>query len=610
MARSFLRSAAVAIVLAGASGPAVAAAIGSPHIDSAPVGMVRPAAATEAVQFDIFFPSRDPQGLQALLQAQQTIGAPEYHQWLTPAEYAARFGPDPAVLAQAESILREAGLSVVKVHAQGLRVAGTAGALQHSFGTALDHVSIADGRDRLIAHDGFVLPEALRSLGGFSVAFGPVRMQSHAHRLGHAVPLNRNSPTGGYWFSDLKQAYDAPSYQALSGTGRSIAIIIDGDVLDSDMELYFGNENLPEPALIHIPTGADGAGAPFDPNGGSFEATLDVQQSGGMAPNAVIRLYTIPALDDNDITYGVVQAIEDNASDVISMSFGACELFYTPAYNGGNDVSSIIRVYEQVFQQGNVQGITIVASSGDYGGLQCPSLTKPLFVSGASYPATSPEVTAVGGTNLVTTFTKGSENSAYVTEWAYGNPLVPNNPFGGDAPLTNGYWGSGGGPSIFFGKPSWQAVQGATARETPDVSLHMGGCPSIAVQPCNGTNSYDIEILAGQVAGVIGTSASAPAFAGVVALYDQLTGSRAGNMGPMIYSLASAQKLGAGVYRRNIQGFNGVYYSDQPVVIPGVTVPQIPLYNMVIGNGTLDIRKFIGAENLPAAGVPGTPSNP
>jgi subtilase family serine protease len=597
----------VAIVLAGAGGPAAAAAIGSPVIDSAPVGMSRPAVATEAVQFDVFFPSRDPAGLQALLQAQQTLGAPEYHQWLTPAEYKARFGPDPAVLSQAESILNAAGLRIVAAHSQGLRVAGTAGALQSGFGTALDHVSTADGRDSLIARGGFVLPAALRSLGGMSVAFGPVRLQSHARRLGHVVPLNRNSSIGGYWFSDLKQAYDAPSYQALSGTGRGIGIVIDGDVQDTDMETYFGNENLPEPELIHIPVNG---GAPFDPNGGSFEGTLDVQQSGGMAPNAAIRLYTVPALDDYDITSGIVQAIEDNDSDVVSMSFGACELLYTAAYNGGVDMTAAITVYEQVFQQGNVQGITFVASSGDNGGLQCPSLTKPLFVAGASYPATSPSVTAVGGTNLVTTFTKGSENSAYVSESAYGNPLVPYNPFGGDVPLTNGYWGSGGGPSIFFGKPSWQSVQGATARETPDLSLHMGGCPSTAVLPCGPSDSYDIEIIAGQVTGVIGTSASAPAFAGVVALYDQLTGTRAGNMGPMIYSLASAQKLGAGVYRRNIIGFNGVYSSDQPVVIPGVTVPQIPLYNMVIGNGTVDIRKFIGADNLPAAGVPGTPSNP
>jgi len=610
LARSFLRSATVAIVLAGAGGPAAAAAIGSPAIDSAPVGMSRPALATEAVQFDVFFPSRDPAGLQALLQAQQMPGAPEYHQWLTPAEYKARFGPDPAVLAQAESILNGAGLRIVATHSQGLRVAGTAGALQSGFGTTLDHVSTADGRDSLIARGGFALPAALRSLGGLSVAFGPARKQSYARRVGHAVPLNRNSPTGGYWFSDLKQAYDAPSYQALSGTGRSIAIVIDGDVLDTDMELYFGNENLPEPELIHIPAGVDGVGAPFDPNGDSFEATLDVQQSGGMAPNAVIRLYNIAGLDDNNIVTGVVNAIEDNASDVVSMSFGGCELFYTAAYNGGVDLSSAIGVYETVFQQGNVQGITFVASSGDNGGLQCPSLTKPLFIAGASHPATSPSVTAVGGTNLVTSFTKGSTNSTYVSESAYGNPLVPYNPFGGDVPLTNGYWGSGGGPSIFFGKPSWQAIQGATARETPDLSLHMGGCPTIAVLPCGASDSYDIEIIAGQVTGVIGTSASAPAFAGVVALYDQLTGTRAGNMGPMIYSLASAQKLGAGVYRRNIMGFNGVYSSDQPVVIPGVTVPQIPLYNMVIGNGTVDIRKFIGADNLPAAGVPGTPSNP
>jgi subtilase family serine protease len=601
LARLLLSTAAGAILFAAASGSVSAATA---------VTAVRPAEASEPVRFDVFFPSRDPVGLQQLLRDQQTPGTADYQRWLTPEEFAARFGADPARLARAETALARSGFSVAGHFAQGLHVVGTAGTMQARLGTALDHVTAPNGKDTLVARGPVTLPLEVQATGAQVAAFLPVRRQVFSQRVGHAVPENRNSSTGGYWFSDLKQAYDAPSIESLSGVGRTIAILMASDVLDSDMEQYFGHENLAEPTLIHIPVNG---GAEFSTSSGtSFEATLDVQQSGGMAPGATIRLYNIPTLGDNDIISGLEQILADNASDVVSMSFGECELFFTPAYNGGTNFELLILFYEELFQQGNAQGITFVASSGDNGALQCPSLTEPKFIEGASHPATSPEVTAVGGTNLVTTFSSGSENSAYVAENASGDPLVPNDPFGG-TPLTGGIWGSGGGPSIFFGRPSFQTGinTGTNFRATPDLSLHMGGCPGDAVQPCGSNRSFDIEIFGGQAVGVIGTSASAPDFAGVVALLDQLTGTRHGNVNPLIYSVALAQgKKPAAAFRRTIPGFNGVFSSGQPVPVPGVVVPTIATYNMVIGNGTLDIRQFLGVPNLPAAGVPGTLSNP
>jgi subtilase family serine protease len=605
LALSVLRSAAAAIALATAAVPVAAAFAGD-----APPQSVLPAAAAEPVTFDLFLPSRDSAGLARLLADQQNPATVDYQRWLTPEEFTQRFGADPTSLAGARAIMASAGFTVVETLAQGLRVTGTVGALQARFGVTLDHVVTAAGKESLVARGGFALPDALQALGAGIAAFAPNRKQVYSQRLPHAVPENRNSPTGGYWFSDLKQAYDAPSYQSLAGTGRNIAILISSDVLDTDMELYFGHEKLAEPNLIHIPING---GSPFSATSDdSLEATLDVQQSGGMAPKATILLYDIPSLSDADIMTGLQAILADNRADVVSMSFGECELFFTAAYNGGVSMTGLITLYEQLFQQGNAQGITFVAASGDNGALQCPSLTKPIFIEGASSPATSPEVTAVGGTNLVTTFTPGSQNSAYVEENADGDPLVPNAPFGG-TPLTGGIWGSGGGPSIFFGRPAYQVVTtGTAARATPDLALHMGGCPSTAILPCGPDRSFDIEILAAETVGVIGTSAAAPAFAGVVALLDQLTHARHGNVNPMIYSLANAEgtKLTGGAFRRLIPGFNGVFSSGQPVPEPGIIIPKIPDYNMVVGAGSVDIRQFLGATKLPAAGVPGTASNP
>lgn len=609
MARAILRSVVAAVAFATASGSIPGAVAEPAHVDSAALAPARPAAAGEAVQFDIFFPLRDQAGLDALLEAQQDPASAEYQHWLSPAEFTTRFGVDPATLERARALLGAAGMQIVSSHAHGLRVSTTAGQLQAQWGVALDHVAAAGGPDRLQARGGFTLPDALQTLGGKVVAFkGPVRALTHSQKVLGPVPLNRFSAIGGYFFTDLKQAYDAPTYQVLNGSGRTIAILMAGDVLDSDTATYFNNEGLAAPNVEHIYVNG---GAFFDPNSsGSFEASLDVQQSGGMAPLATIRLYDVPSLSNSDTIDGLIAIVDDNVADVASMSFGECENFFTAEWNGGVDESGVIRLYEQIFKQGNAQGITFAASSGDFGGLQCIGIEGASFVKGASHPATSPSVTAVGGTNLITNFVPGSLDSTYLIEHAYGDPLVPNDPYGFGVAASGGFWGSGGGTSLFFGRPSWQQV-GLGNRATPDLSLHMGGCPGIAVMPCGGLRSFDLEVLGGQYVGVVGTSASAPAFAGVAAMYDQATKARHGNLNPMIYQLSVTQGMNpVGPYHRFIQGFNGLFSTAQASPLPGITLPENLLYNMVVGNGSLDIRRFLGVTFLPAAGEPGSPSNP
>jgi subtilase family serine protease len=86
---------------------------------------------------------------------------------------------------------------------------------------------------------------------------------------------------------------------------------------------------------------------------------------------------------------------------------------------------------------------------------------------GGSNPATDPAVTAVGGTNLETTFNKASLNSAYVRENADADTLVPFDPFdpfGTGGTATGGFWGSGSGPSAVFGEPAYQRATRGTAR--------------------------------------------------------------------------------------------------------------------------------------------------
>ena len=265
------------------------------------------------------------------------------------------------------------------------------------------------------------------------------------------------------------------------------------------------------------------------------------------------------------------------------------------------------------------QGITFIASSGDFGAKQC---TTPSYLQGASgtssssgsalRPATR-AVTSVGGTNLVTTFKKNKLTSKYVSENASADTLVPFDPYGTGANVSGGYWGSGGGFSTIVKEPSWQKQYTTNTtgyRSQPDVSLQMGGCPAGISKHCNPEDSAVAEAFGGNLVGAIGTSASAPAFAGTLALYNEVHGGgRSGNVDPMLYRLGYQQRkgtLGYRVYNAKIPGDNG-YYQTAYTASGG----RSGGYDEVVGNGTLVAKNFVfGRSGTPAAGDPQTSSNP
>jgi subtilase family serine protease len=307
------------------------------------------------------------------------------------------------------------------------------------------------------------------------------------------------------------------------------------------------------------------------------------------------------------------------------MSFGGPEAGYTAAYQDGTDFTGILNIYDDFFMEGNALGITFVASTGDWGALDIPaaacfSASPPQPVCGRmepgiSSPASSPHVTAVGGTNLITTFNAKNPNdlnSSYVSENADFDALDSDSFFGTSA--SGAVWGSGGGISLIYKKPIYQNLvsqknmpkDAKKLRTIPDLSLQMGGCPFGTIYfdlhgQCPPNRSFVWEIIGGNQLGVIGTSASSPEFAGLVALKIQSTGSRLGNENFDIYSLAAAQENGSGntVFRNQIEGNNGLYKST----VKGG-------YNLVIGNGSVIGGDFVRGPGLPVAGKPQTPTNP
>ncbi len=583
----------------------------------------------QRVSVIVALPLRNAAALQSLLDNQLTPGSPQYRHWLTPAQFQSDYGVQPQTVSTLARSLGGDHLTVSPFGAQAVTVSGRASDVDAAFSAKLATVRRRDGRVALASLRPMSGPEPIQGVGGVVVDLSPVPRTTTTAR---EVPLNRYSSTGAYWGDDLKQAYGYPAYgppdqTEADGAGVTIGTVMASATSVRDDDRYFADEKLAAPAITVEPVLG---GSRFDAKSGqSLEADLDVQQAGATAPDADIIEYDLPDLSDQSVFAGYTQVVEDNAVDVVSGSFSACELYYTAAYNGGTNLTGILRAEDDLFMQADSQGITTVFSSGDDGSLGCTTpdyfasgATKARFIPGVGFPASSPHVIAVGGTDLVTAHAKRSLNSSYVSENAVGDPLGPYDPDGVGKDVSGGYWGSGGGISSVFPAPRFQRAIGVGGgRSVPDIALHMGGCPGGIARSCQGCpniestpacipqDSSDVEIFAGRPIGVIGTSASAPDFAGTVALMDQVAGGRVGDIDPELYALGAEQRAGRlpyQLFREDIPGFSGHYstaYTKSGDSTGG--------FDQVIGNGTLIAKNLVFSSGAtPAAGIPETPSNP
>lgn len=586
---------------------------------AAPAGVIVRPAAAEPVTFSVHLPLRNEAQLDHLIQMQSDPHSPLFRHYLSVAQFRAAYGATAQTLARTAAALRGRGFTIVRQTSQGLRASGAASTVERAFGMRLGVVHDSGGRSRLAFGSAFTTPSDLTALGANVLGFEPV---ARVHVDSYAVPTNRNGPFGGYHFDDLKQAYAYPADNVLDGTGATVGVMMASDVLDSDTQAQLNHENYTAIAgktplpLIRRPVLG---GAPFNIDSGeTYEAEIDVQTSLGSAPGAQIVLYNIPSLDDDAIFAGYTDVVEDNLVDVLSSSFGECELFYTAPYNGGVDYTGVLKAESALFKQGESQGITFVASAGDNAGLGCTTVSyfshspNATFIAGVEYPGSDPNVVSVGGTNLKTAAPPSPQpsppnlNSRYVSENAYADPLVAYDPYGLGSNVSGGYWGSGSGPSAMFAKPWYQyLIATPTSRRTvPDVSMQMGGCPSMA-SSCNPGDSYSLYYIGGSQYGFVGTSLSAPEFAGLLAVKIGSTHARLGNANGYVYEVARANdslppSFPTRFFHQGIAGFNGI------VNTPGGATG----YNPIIGVGTPYGANFIGTPQDPLAGNSQTLTNP
>jgi subtilase family serine protease len=238
------------------------------------------------------------------------------------------------------------------------------------------------------------------------------------------------------------------------------------------------------------------------------------------------------------------QAIADNTADAISMSFGEPE--NDASYFGYIGPASAPGLGQIEMASLVAEGIALFASSGDDGAWECfdPNTGNPLGTACVSYPASDPNVVAVGGINMP--INEAGNLTGSISAWADNTTLGGYGDFGNDV-------GSGGGVSSNFAAPAWQAATlGVTSRELPDISLDAdpNTGPSVAIDAAYGYTPVAVG----------GTSAAAPEAAAQWALVLQAckasttcnqggaTGYRLGNPSPLLYAIYATGTYASGSY--------------------------------------------------------------
>ncbi len=304
--------------------------------------------------------------------------------------------------------------------------------------------------------------------------------------------------------------------RGIDGTGRTIVIVdaFQNPTITTDLASFDALFGLPDPTFTQI--APDGL-TPFNPNdpnqvGWSAEIALDVQWAHAVAPGAAITLVLAKTNDDADILSATKYAVDHNLGDVISQSFGEGEACMAP---------SIQAAQHKVFQAASKKNITLFASSGDSGAGQPDCNNDGGLFKSASTPASDPNVTGVGGTNLRLNPATG----AYRSERSWSDQ------FSGCFP-TSAFGCSGGGFSILYSRPDYQrGVTGGGQRGVPDVAYNGGVDGGVIVWFTVGGGCCFV---------FGGTSAGSPQWAGLVALADQLGHHRVGNINEVLYGVAQS----------------------------------------------------------------------
>lgn len=355
----------------------------------------------------------------------------------------------------------------------------------------------------------------------------------------------------------LEGAYgvDGLLSQGYAGRGQSIAIIdAFGDpTIYEDLAAFDREFGLPPVNLTIVPIG------PYHPEQGVFtgwdvETALDVEAAHAMAPNAHIYL-VVASNAGNALFEAIDYVVSLDLANVTSMSWGLPENLIGQSgfyYSGFLNYPYA----DYYFALGVAEGITFFASSGDegaYGG-------TPTTYGGVLFPASSPFVTAVGGTTLYVDVTSGSiAQKSAKAKYGYEEAWSVSPDYSG-ATVS-----SGGGYSTLFPKPWYQASVDGSSRGVPDVAADAN--------PFTGM----VTIVEGQTFVVGGTSLASPLWAGMTAILDEYLGRPLGLLNQYLYEVYANKTLYDMAFHQVVFGYNGAYYASEGYnTVTGLGTPNLP----------------------------------
>jgi hypothetical protein len=543
------------------------------------------------------------QAVREYIDKLQDKNSPSYHKWLTPEEFGAKFGPSDQDIETVTAWMRSQGFTINRVaKARNLmEFSGTVGQVQSAFHTSI-HSYVVNGEKHFANSTDPEIPAALAPIvAGITQLhdFNPkshriTAPQAHLSANGtHGKQITWVDPYGynALYFTPADAAilYNTPnsalnpSYKGTTydGTGVTVGIVGDSNFTMQDVSNYrafFLNDatsnNLPNVIVDGNDPGV---------NGDAGEALLDNEIVTGLAHGAKINFYTAQDTDlQSGLFLAIYRALDDNTVDILNVSFGGCEM------NQGQSGNE--QIY-YLWEQAAAQGISVTVSTGDSGSAGCDddnteaTAQYGLAVNGL---ASTPFNVGVGGTdfsaltaNYPSSFSQYmnpagsvapyySSVAGYIPESIWNDSTYPNTTLDQNVSSSSAnIIGGGGGASNCssetsnyqcisgYLKPAFQGNLTPTdgVRDLPDVSLFASNGFNLAswavcadsVALGSSTPGTDCQLSNGvptastTLSGFGGTSASAPAFAGMLALVSQSIGGRLGNPNPVLYQLAEKQ---------------------------------------------------------------------
>ena len=562
--------------------------------------------------------------LEAFIASSVDPASPGFRHFLTPQQFKAAYGQSDATIERIRSYLAARGIAVTKVYANNLfisikatnaQIANVFGSQIHAFKLKDSSFQQPEGLTAIPAEIG----DVVGAVAGLSTraAVQPARasitttgaLAAEAAALPKIPPTPQAAATntpGAYTVADVANQYNInPLYaRGLTGKGVTVGIVAFSGFTKSDAFTYWSRVGLKvDPNRItEVPI--DGGSQTDGTTDGPFDTTIAVEQAGGLAPGAALRIYEGPTTDVGAIDT-FTAAVNDNIVDTLSTNWGLTEI--TQDQSG-------LPAYDAIFMQAAAQGIPISAGSGNHGaydvnaigeGYTYPTCTPTLTVQ---FPASSPYVLAVGGTTLPVqvNFSRGSVTVDAERPWArdvfkdyfvsyYGQRVYYTIEFP---------YGSGGGVSLYYDVPSYQAGLPGVKLSQKNQTLYCGYNNTTSAPPTSyislpgnfaGRNVPDVSLNADPYTGFQSYIFGAPGVGGggtlfpvgqvngILGLLTEQYGRRVGFANPQFYSAFKTYGYSASSPFRALTTGDNLYYKASAA------------YNPASGLGTLDVDKLSDA---------------